>query len=132
MHSGGAPMSTEPPPVHACACSVCQTAADPPTQQQHAQMNLFLSRLTEPQRRWYVGLLAHTPGAPSARQLALITGLDTDTIRRGRDELAAGLPDLPAERQRRPGGGRPATEKKIPACSPRSWRLSPPPRRATR
>jgi hypothetical protein len=106
-------MSTELPLVHQCGCAVCQTAADPATQQYHAQINLLLSRLTEPQRRWYVGLLAQQPDAPSERQLACITGLDTDTIRRGRTELAAGLPDLPPTRQRRPGGGRPATEKKI-------------------
>ncbi len=106
-------MSTEPPPVHTCTCPVCQTAADPAIQQQHRQMNLFLSRLSEPQRRWYVGLLAQAPDAPSERQLALMTGLDTDTIRRGRTELAAGLTEVPPDRQRHPGGGRPATEKKI-------------------
>ena len=106
-------MSTELPPIHLCACAVCQTGTDAPIQQQHAQMNLFLSRLSEPQRRWYVGLLSQSPTAPSERQLALITGLDTDTIRRGRTELAAGLPDLPPARQRRPGGGRPRAEKKI-------------------
>ncbi len=106
-------MSTELPAVHQCACAVCQAETDPHTQQQHSQMNLFLSRLTEPQRRWYVGLLAQSSAAPSERQLARITGLDTDTIRRGRTELAAGLPDLPLERQRRPGSGRPPTEKKI-------------------
>src|SRR3712207_479638 len=77
-------------------------------------MNLFLSRLNEPQRRWYLGLLSQSPDAPSDRQLALITGLDTDTIHRGRLELAAGLPELPPGRQRRPGGDRPSAEKKIP------------------
>lgn len=43
-------------------------------------MNLFLSRLNEPQRRWYVGLLSQQPGSPSDRHLAKITGLDKKTI----------------------------------------------------
>lgn len=105
-------MSPDPPAVHSCACAVCQAGSDPGTQAQHTQINLLLSRLTEPQRRWYVGFLAQQPSAPSERQLALITGLDTDTIRRGRTELATGLADTPPTRQRRPGAGRPATEKK--------------------
>jgi hypothetical protein len=75
-------------------------------------MNLFLSRLNEPQRRWYVGLLSQKPGSPSDRQLSLITGLDEKTIQRGRRELEAGLVDLPPGRQRREGGGRPLAEKK--------------------
>jgi hypothetical protein len=44
--------------------------------------------------------------------MAEITGLDEKTIRRGRQELDAGLRDRPAERIRLPGGGRPLTEKK--------------------
>jgi hypothetical protein len=82
--------------------------------QHHQQINLFLSRLTEPQRRWYVAVLAQAPGAPSERELAVITGLQRDTIRRGRAEVLAGLPDTLPTRQRRPGGGRHAAEKKIP------------------
>lgn len=77
-------------------------------------MNLFLSRLNEPQRRWYVGLLSQKSGSPSDRQLSLITGLDEETIRQGRRELEAGLTDLPEGRQRREGGGRLAAEKKTP------------------
>jgi hypothetical protein len=44
--------------------------------------------------------------------LAEITGLDEQTIRRGREELAAGLAGVPVGRVRRPGGGRPPIEKK--------------------
>jgi len=77
-------------------------------------MNLVLSRLNEPQRRWYVGFFSQKPGSSSDRQLSLITGMDEKTIRRGRRELEAGLTDLPTDRQRHEGGGRPAAEKKIP------------------
>jgi len=106
-------MTPEPVAVHQCGCLVCQASTDPAIVRQHAGINLLLSRLTEPQRRWYVASLSQGPHAPSDRQLARITGLHPETIRRGRAELAAGLPDLAAGRQRQPGGGRPAAEKKI-------------------
>jgi hypothetical protein len=80
--------------------------------QYHHQMNLLLSRLNEPQRRWYVGVLSQQPDSPSDCHLTEITGLDEKTIRRGRKELEEGLGDLPTDRQRRVGGGRPRAEKK--------------------
>lgn len=99
--------------LHACQCPVCQQAAPHPDQARHRQMNLFLSRLNEAQRRWYVGLEAERLGHGGDRLLAQITGLDEQTIRRGRTELAAELAEVPADRVRRPGGGRPPIEKKI-------------------
>ena len=101
--------------IHQCECDVCSTGSDPDIIRHHRQMNLLLSRLNEPQRRWYVGLFSQKARSPSDRQLSLITGLDAKTIRRGRRELEAGLADLPPDRQRRKGGGRPAAEKKIPS-----------------
>ena len=86
--------------VHQCECDICRTRADPETARHHREMNLFLSRLTEPQRRWYVGLISQKPGSPSDRELPKITGLDEKTIRKeGRRELDAGLADLPPDRQ---------------------------------
>lgn len=78
----------------------------------HQRINLFLSRLNEPQRRWYAATLAEETDAPSDRQLALITGLDEKTIRRGKAELQGCLATLPVGRQRREGGGRRRAEKK--------------------
>jgi hypothetical protein len=75
-------------------------------------MNLFLSRLDEAQRRWYTGLESSRVGHGGDRVLAQITGLDEQTIRRGRTELAAGLAEAPAGRVRQAGGGRPSVEKK--------------------
>ena len=98
--------------THQCECNICKTGSDPEIVEHHRQMNLFLSRLNEPQRRWYVGLLSQQPGNPSDRQLAKITGLDEKTIRRGRQELEDKQFELPHERQRREGGGRPRAEKK--------------------
>ncbi len=75
-------------------------------------MNLFLSRLDEQQRRWYVALEAERLGHGGELLLAQITGLDEKTIRRGRLELADGLVDRPTDRVRLPGDGRPPAEKK--------------------
>lgn len=100
------------PDLHACQCAVCRSGRDADTLARHERMNLFLSRLTEPQRRWYVGMLALEHDSPSESDLARITGLDRKTIRRGRREIETGLALAPSTRQRRPGGGRPAAEKK--------------------
>jgi hypothetical protein len=98
--------------VHQCECAQCRQAIPHPDQARHAQMNMFLSRLDEQQRRWYVALEADRLGHGGERLLAQITGLDEKTIRRGREELAAGLADRPTDRVRLPGGGRPLVEKK--------------------
>ena len=106
-------MTTKPEQqIHQCECAICQAGTDPVIVQYHQQVNVLLSRLTEPQRRWYAGVLSQQPNSPSDRQLAEITGLDEKTIRRGRRELTAGLDDLPPDRQRQAGGGRPKAEKK--------------------
>ena len=99
--------------IRVCRCPHCRQEAPHPDQDRHRQMNLFLSRLDEAQRRWYVALEANRLGRGGDRLLAQITGMAEKTIRRGRQELAGTLSDLPAERVRRPGGGRPPVEKRI-------------------
>src|ERR671933_543916 len=99
------------PDIRVCQCPHCQQEAPHPDQERHRQMNLFLSRLDEAQRRWYVAREAERLGPRGERLLAQITGLDEKTIRRGRAELATGLAEQPPDRVRRPGGGRPAVEK---------------------
>jgi hypothetical protein len=107
-------MTTAPEPVvHRCACEAGQAGSDPELARHHHHINLLLSRMTEPQRRWYVATLADDPRAPSMSALARITGLDRKTIQLGRQELVTELVDQPPTRQRRPGGGRPRAEKKI-------------------
>jgi hypothetical protein len=100
------------PDVHRCTCDACTAGTDPALARRHHQMNLLLSRMTEPQRRWYVGMLADDPQGPTMSELARITGLDRKTIQLGRTEIAGDLADHPLTRQRRPGGGRPRAEKK--------------------
>jgi len=105
-------MSATIHPLHTCECDVCRQQDDAIVVQYHRQINVLLSRLNEPQRRWYVAVLSQDPGAPSDGQLSLITGLDEKTIWRGRTELATDLLNVPFDRQRAAGGGRPAAEKK--------------------
>ena len=103
-----------PAAIRVCRCPHCRQAEPHADQARNRQMNLFLSRLDEAQRRWYVALEADRVGPGGDRRLAEITGLDEQTIRRGRQELAAGLADAPVGRVRRAGGGRPPVEKKTP------------------
>lgn len=98
--------------LHACACAICQAGTDEIVLTLHRKMNLFMSRLTEPQQRWYAGTLSRQADGPTEADLSHILGLDVKTIRRGRRELESGLADLPVLHQRRPGGGRPRAQKK--------------------
>ncbi|MBN1452083.1 MAG: hypothetical protein JW963_13790 [Anaerolineales bacterium] len=98
--------------VHQCECQVCQDKSDAAIFVRHQHINLLLSRLTEPQRRWYVATLSESPDSPGDRQLSLITGLDEKTIRRGKQEIGDELSKVPQTRQRKKGGGRLPAEKK--------------------
>jgi hypothetical protein len=99
--------------VRVCQCPRCQAGEAHPERVLHEQMNLLLSRLGEPERRWYAAVEANRLGRGGARLVAQITGLDEKTIRRGQAEVAGSLADAPIKRQRRPGGGRPPVEKNI-------------------
>jgi hypothetical protein len=98
--------------VRPCQCPDCRSGTPHPDQERHRQMNVFLSRLDEAQRRWYAALEADRAGPGGDRLLSQITGMDERTIRRGRGELAGGLAEVPPDRVRRPGGGRLPVEKK--------------------
>jgi hypothetical protein len=41
--------------IHQCQYPNCQELGGNPEAESHRRMNLFLSRLDEQQRRWYVG-----------------------------------------------------------------------------
>jgi len=100
-------------PIHSCQCPDCRNGADHPERGLHAQMNLLASRLDEQQRRWFAALESRKLGHGGDTRLSLILGLHVDTIRRGREELDAGLADRPTDRIRNPGAGRPPVKKKI-------------------
>jgi len=98
--------------IRQCQCPNCEQSREHPDKELHYQMNLFLSRLDEQHRRWYVALEAKKMGYGGAKRMSQITGMHVETIRRGRRELDKALADRPVDRVRLPGGGRPKAEKK--------------------
>lgn len=100
--------------LYCCQCPICQSPAAHRDKVLHRRMNLLLSRMDEQQRRWYVGLESMKVGHGGDTLLAQITGMNVETIRRGREELEGDLCDRPVGRVRALGGGRPPVEKKTP------------------
>ena len=98
--------------MHTCQCPTCQQPGDHPDKAMHRRVNVFLSRLNEQQRRWYVAIESTKAGYGGDVLLSQITGVNVETIRIGRRELAADLADRPTDRVRSEGGGRPLVEKK--------------------
>src|SRR5712691_5769602 len=104
--------------VRVCQCPECEVGEAHADRALHEQMNLLLSRLGEAERRWYAAVEANRLGHGGTRLVAQITVVDEKTIRRGQEEVAGSLADVPIKRQRRAGGGRPPVERKIRP----SWR----------
>ena len=104
-------------PVHQCPCPDCQSGSGP-VADHHRRLNLILSRLDEQQRRWVAAAEAQRLGYGGFNEVAAVTGMHPETIRRGRDELAADLTDRPADRVRLAGGGGRPLSKKTPLSPP--------------
>ncbi len=98
--------------IHQCECEICQQPEPDPKKEEHHRVNLFLSRLDEQQRRWYAALEAEKVGHGGIEKMSKITGLNVNTISRGRQELVNNLQERPTERVRVEGGGRKTIEKK--------------------
>lgn len=98
--------------VYQCQCAECQNPGESETKELHRQMNQFLNRLNEQQRRWYVGLEAKKLGHGGTKLMSQITGMHVNTIRRGRRELENHLAGRPVPQSRLSGGGRKAVKKK--------------------
>lgn len=77
---------------------------------------LMLPELDERGRRRWAAIEARAIGWGGVSAVALATGLSDRTIRSGVSELAA-PEELESGRQRRPGGGRPSFEDKLPELS---------------
>jgi uncharacterized protein with PhoU and TrkA domain len=105
-------MRTLPTQVHECECPACLASKENPEWRIHHHMNLLASRLDEQQRRWYVAIESQRIGHGGDTLLSQITGIDVETIRRGRSEIDEELTNRPEERVREAGGGRPTVEKK--------------------
>lgn len=99
--------------IYQCQCENCQQSEYHPDKKNHHLMNLLLSRLDEQQRRWYVAVEAEKLGHGGTDYMATVTGINVNTIRKGRREVADELATRPHDRIRVEGGGRKRVEKKI-------------------
>lgn len=92
-------------------CESCQKPAYHPYKQHHHMMNLLLSRLNEQQRRWYVAVEAEKIGHGGTEYMSMVTGINVNTIRKERREMADDLADRPHDRVRVKRGGRKPVKK---------------------
>ncbi len=102
-------------PVHKCCCSDCVEQPRGEIALFHASINRLVAALDEKHRRQFVGLLASQFGHGSIQYLSKITGLNRQTISRGKREIEQVDTTL-AGCIRAPGGGRHKVEKKNRAC----------------
>jgi hypothetical protein len=80
-----------------------------------AAIRCLWPRLNEAQQRWVAGVLSLQIGHGGDKRIAEVTGLHSDTVRRGRHELEDQLDDCaePGHVRRR-GAGRPPIEDRVP------------------
>lgn len=76
------------------------------------QVKLVFLHLDEKQRRLVAGLLSKTVEWGGDSVMAQMTGIDRKTIMKGRIEIDEGLKNIPEDRIRSTGAGRPPVEKK--------------------
>jgi len=92
------------PTFHRCFCPECRRDPDGSVAHEHRAINRLVACTDERSRRLVAGFLARLYGHGGIILLARITGLDRNTIARGRRELDETDP-LPTGRVRRPGAG---------------------------
>lgn len=98
--------------VHTCKCPICRQHPQGRVAREHRALNRLIAASDERTRRLLAGFLARQHGKGGISLLARITGLDRDTVARGRRELRQ--PFRPSGRIRRPGAGGQRVEKKVP------------------
>jgi hypothetical protein len=104
---------SDPEGIHCCSCPVCCREPDGDIAREHRAINRLVACADERCRRLLVGFLAQQYGRGGTTRLARVTGLDRNTIARGRRELFQG-DTTPAGRVRRPGAGRKRVEVRSP------------------
>src|SRR3954471_8033181 len=93
----------DPADLYRCTCPSCCREPDGAIAQEHQAINRLVARADERSRRLLVGFLAQRHGRGGVALLERVTGLDRNTITRGRRELYQ-EDTVPADRIRRPGG----------------------------
>jgi hypothetical protein len=101
------------PTIHRCSCPECLQEPDGAVAREHRALNRIIAGTDERSRRLVAGFLARLYGHGGITLLARITGLDRNTIARGRRELDQADP-LPPGRVRRPGAGPKPVEVRRP------------------
>ena|SRR5215208_5406275 len=101
------------PSGRVCTCEACRDHPQTAEAREHRKLNRVVSGLDEKWARRVVGLLAGREGHGGIARLSRITGMSRTTILQGQRELVGSDP-VPADRVRRPGGGRKPLEKKGP------------------
>jgi hypothetical protein len=96
--------------IHTCKCPTCRRYPSGRMAREHRALNRLLAAADERTRRLIAGFLARQHGRGGISLLARITGLDRNTIARGRRELRQ--PCRASARIRRPGAGGQRVEKK--------------------
>jgi hypothetical protein len=96
--------------VHACECPTCRQHPNGQMAREHRVLNRLIAASDERMRRLLAGFLARQHGRGGITLLASISGLDRNTIARGRRELRQPLRS--SGRIRRPGAGGQPVEKK--------------------
>src|SRR6266852_1183450 len=79
------------------------------------KFELLARAITERTRRLWAGAEADAIGHGGVSAVAAATGMAISTVRKGRDEVRAGVSKDDVVRDRRPGAGRKRLEKKDPA-----------------
>jgi hypothetical protein len=101
--------------IHRCSCHACRREPEGAIAREHQAINRLVARADERTRRLVTGFLAQRHGRGGIALLERITGLDRNTIVRGRRELDR-ADTLPPGRVRRPGAG----PKRVEVRSPES------------
>jgi len=99
--------------IHRCNCPTCCREPEGAVAKEHQAINCLVACTDERSRRLFVGFLAQQHGRGGIALLARITGLDRNTIARGRRDLYQ-EGTAPVNRVRRPGAGRKRAEIKSP------------------
>jgi hypothetical protein len=98
--------------IHRCGCPECCQRPDGSAAREHQAINRILACTDERSRRLVAGFLSRLYGHGGITLLARITGLDRNTIARGRRELDQA--DAPPGRIRRLGARPKRVEDRCP------------------
>lgn len=99
--------------LHRCACPACRKHPHGAIAREHRALNRLVAAADERSRRLLLGFLAQQEGRGGIALLARVTGVNRNTIARGRREVLQGR-SLRRAGVRRRGGGRKRVEDQCP------------------